>query len=315
MPAAISEVATVPPFEIESLGAGEQRASFRVNDSWCRVHTLELRSGVRLGVTACQFEPSFSFLAVQPPSELEFVVSKGSFLHTRTSDGDELYRGGTALQVGRTKNPLPLVVRSTGEVPTECVSLSMNEAYLRELLGGAELPKPLHHVMESSSPHPLVSQAMPPKLFRLLDEILNADATGAARRLWHEAKSLELLALITDELIAEASAQASHLSTSDVDRLGLVRHWLSEHFATTPTLSELARKVGMSETRLKAGFRALFGQSVFSCLREIRMNEARRLLAKRHLSVTEIAQRVGYANPSKIAAAYRRQYGMSPSTR
>ena len=46
----------------------------------------------------------------------------------------------------------------------------MNEAYLRELLGGAELPEPLHRVLESSSPHPLVSQAMPPKLFRLLDE-------------------------------------------------------------------------------------------------------------------------------------------------
>ena len=113
----------------------------------------------------------------------------------------------TALQVGRTKNPLSLVVRPTGEVPTECVSLSMNEAYLRELLA-IRAPRTAAPRAWEYSPHPLVSQAMPPKLFRLLDEILHADATGAARRLWHEAKSLELLALITDELVAEASAHA-----------------------------------------------------------------------------------------------------------
>ena len=29
--------------------------------------------------------------------------------------------------------------------------------------------------------------------------------------------------------------------------------------------------------------------------------------------VTEVAQRVGYSNPSKFAAAFRRRFGMSPS--
>jgi AraC-like DNA-binding protein len=43
------------------------------------------------------------------------------------------------------------------------------------------------------------------------------------------------------------------------------------------------------------------------------MEEARRLLLERHLNVTEVAQRVGYVNPSKFAAAFRRQFGMSPS--
>jgi AraC-like DNA-binding protein len=30
--------------------------------------------------------------------------------------------------------------------------------------------------------------------------------------------------------------------------------------------------------------------------------------------VTEVAQRVGYENPSKFAAAFRRQFGLSPSS-
>ena len=70
---------------------------------------------------------------------------------------------------------------------------------------------------------------------------------------------------------------------------------------------------GFNETLLKGRFRALFGTSVFAYLRQIRMEEARRLLLERHLNVTEVAQRVGYANPSKFAAAFRRQFGKSPS--
>jgi AraC-like DNA-binding protein len=43
------------------------------------------------------------------------------------------------------------------------------------------------------------------------------------------------------------------------------------------------------------------------------MEEAARLLRDRRHSVTEIAMRVGYANPSKFAAAFRKHFGVPPS--
>ena len=73
------------------------------------------------------------------------------------------------------------------------------------------------------------------------------------------------------------------------------------------------RTAGFSETRLKGAFRAHFGTSVFGHLRQARMEEARRLLLDRRLNVSETAIRVGYSNPSKFAAAFRKQFGMSPS--
>src|SRR5262245_29912121 len=82
------------PFVVESMGAAEQRVSFRVGDSWCRTSTIELRSGIRIGVTACQFEPSFSFSVDQPPSELDFIVSRGAALDARTNGGHDVSRGG-----------------------------------------------------------------------------------------------------------------------------------------------------------------------------------------------------------------------------
>jgi AraC-like DNA-binding protein len=302
------------PFVVESLGAAEQRVSFRVGDSWCRTSTIDLRAGVRLGVTACQFAPSFSFPAVQPPSELEFVVSKGAVLQMRTKNGHGLQRGGNTLQLGRTRRPLQLRVGPVGDARMECVSVSMSESRLLELLGAPELPEAFRAVTESEESSPLVSRDMTPGLFRLLDEISNADVKGASRLIWHEAKSLELIALMTDTLVEAARESNPRLSAHDIERLERVRRYLVEHLDAPPTLAELARTAGFSETRLKGGFRARFGTSIFAYLRQARMEEARRLLLTQHLNVTEVAQRVGYANPSKFAAAFRSQFGMSPSS-
>jgi AraC-like DNA-binding protein len=83
--------------------------------------------------------------------------------------------------------------------------------------------------------------------------------------------------------------------------------------ASPPGLPELARSVGLNEFKLKVGFRVLFGASVFGYLRTQRMDRARRLLAHRELSVTEVAAHVGYQNPSKFAAAFRKHFGFPPS--
>jgi AraC-like DNA-binding protein len=301
------------PLVTESRGGGEQRMSFRAGDSWCSIRSIELRAGVRLGVTRCQFEPSFSFAAVQPPSEIEFVVSKGSTLRARTKSGGELLRGGNTLQVGRTRRALDLQVLPTDGEPFECVSVSMDAARLRELLGTSVLPQVFARLTESETPFALVSQAMTPGLYRLLDEISNADATGTARRLWHEAKALELVAQMTDALVETDRANDPRLSPDEVDRVERVCRRLVERLDAPPTLAALARDAGFNETKLKGAFRARFGAPVFAYLRQVRMEEARRLLLTRRFNVTEVATRVGYANPSKFAAAFRKQFGMSPS--
>jgi AraC-like DNA-binding protein len=298
------------PLAIETIDSSEQRMSFRVGDSWSRTNAFGFRSGVRLVVAACQYEPSFSFDVVQPPAEIELVVSKGAVVLTRTADGRDLERAGTALQLAKVRNVVPLNVRAGGDTTTECVSISMSEAHLRELLGASRLPDAFRDVTESDDEYPLVSRAMTPRLFRALDEIANADVRGPARALWHEAKTLELIALMTDELV---DAGETKVSAHEIERLERVRRSLIEHLDAPPTLARLARQAGFNETKLKGKFRALFGTSVFAYLRQVRMEEARRLLSTRQLNVTEVAQRVGYSNPSKFAAAFRRHYGMSPS--
>jgi AraC-like DNA-binding protein len=232
---------------------------------------------------------------------------------TRTADGHEAPRAGTALRLGRVRQPVPIQVCADGAQYTECVSVSMTAARLSELLGAPELPAAFRAVTQSTDAYPLVSESMTPQLFRVLEEIANADVRGRARPLWLEAKSLELVALMADELAEAEQSRRPLMSAHDLERFERVRRRLVERLDEPPTLAELARAGGFNETKLKGGFRALFGTSVFAYLRRARMEEARRLLRERRLNVTEVAGRVGYSNPSKFAAAFRRELGVSPS--
>ncbi|MFT9017248.1 helix-turn-helix transcriptional regulator [Acetobacter malorum] len=77
-----------------------------------------------------------------------------------------------------------------------------------------------------------------------------------------------------------------------------------------PTILELARYSGLSATRLKMGFRILFGCGPYSLFQSHRMEHAKKLL-KTH-SVTETAMELGYSNMSHFSAAFKKQIGKAP---
>ena len=79
------------------------------------------------------------------------------------------------------------------------------------------------------------------------------------------------------------------------------------------TIREIADRMHVSQTQLKNSFRNYYGNSVYKFIRTRKMQEAAVLLAEGRLSVMEIAGMFGYENCSKFAAAFRGEYGMSPS--
>ena len=79
------------------------------------------------------------------------------------------------------------------------------------------------------------------------------------------------------------------------------------------TIKEIADQMHVSQTQLKNSFRNYYGNSVYKYIRSKKMEQAAALLAEGQLSVMEIAGMFGSENCSKFAAAFRGEYGMSPS--
>jgi Helix-turn-helix domain len=70
--------------------------------------------------------------------------------------------------------------------------------------------------------------------------------------------------------------------------------------------SGAARSKG--DRTLQKGFKAVFGVTPFAYLTQQRMNQSEQLLRQSNCTMAEIANRVGYANPTQFAAAVKQRF-------
>ncbi|MDQ8728670.1 helix-turn-helix transcriptional regulator [Bradyrhizobium sp. LHD-71] len=134
---------------------------------------------------------------------------------------------------------------------------------------------------------------------------------GNLRNLYLQAKALEALAL-SIAYLSEEQRQRQSISARDRQRLIDARQLLQDRFEEAWTISGLAKATGISEKKLKAGFRQIIGRSVHSYLREVRLTAAATMLNEGH-SVTDVALSVGFANLSHFSKAFRELHGVNPS--
>lgn len=133
-------------------------------------------------------------------------------------------------------------------------------------------------------------------------QILQCAYHGAVRRLYLEGKALELIALLLSEMADERSLGPLGLRAGDAERLHEARRILLINSDSPPTIRQLARQTGVNEFKLKSGFRQLFGTTVYGCLRDHRMEQARNLLSEKTMNVAGVAAAVGYINATNAAS-------------
>ncbi|EPY01061.1 AraC family transcriptional regulator [Magnetospirillum fulvum MGU-K5] len=140
------------------------------------------------------------------------------------------------------------------------------------------------------------------RLARLID-----DATP--RRLLIHAAALEFLAWHLGSY--QSQEEGGPVSWRERKALLMARERLLLDLSAPPTIAELARETGLNQLKLKRGFKALFGHSIYALFQRERMDRARALLQR--YGVTETAMRLGYSNVSHFSAAFRKQFGVLPS--
>jgi len=91
------------------------------------------------------------------------------------------------------------------------------------------------------------------------------------------------------------------------------REILQAEYRSPPTIPQLALRVGLNRSKLKAGFRHEFGTTVFAFVRSRRMLEAECLLLDTDMSVSEVAAAIGYSNPGAFSYAFKQERGFCPS--
>jgi AraC-like DNA-binding protein len=105
-------------------------------------------------------------------------------------------------------------------------------------------------------------------------------------------------------LIATMGSQSNHIAA--------VVNWLNENYTEPLLVEDLARRANMSTSTFHQHFRSMTALSPLQYQKQLRLNEARRLMLVKGLDATQTAFEVGYESPSQFSREYRRLFGAPP---
>jgi len=77
-------------------------------------------------------------------------------------------------------------------------------------------------------------------------------------------------------------------------------------------VAEVAREAGLSRRALERRFRSEIGTSIQKYIRKVRVGHIARLLVETHLSISQIAESLGFVDVQHFARYFRADKGMSP---
>ncbi len=260
------------------------------------------------------------------PDRITMPVAGEDFIefHFRLSGSLSLMKGADTLEVSQ--GNLLLWRQPRGRRIIEClhgdgnressVTIYCRPSFIERCFG------PVEAILEPSMARafaPVCEQivAMQAVLYPTLTRLVLDLASGADRSRFGLVRAEALAIQIVAEVLANASFQRrtqignARLSDRDVACLNKARETLSTTFTPAPTIEKLARQVGLSPTKLKFGFRFLFGQTVSEYVNELRMNAARDLLRKSK-PISHVSAELGYDYQNSFTVAFRRHYGVLP---
>jgi AraC-like DNA-binding protein len=199
------------------------------------------------------------------------------------------------------------VTEASAEAPYLCLILKLSAATIAEMVTEAESAK---------APLPPPSRG----LFLQPSSVEMLDAAIRLVKLLDTPRDIPLLAPLVEReilyrvLCSPQGAMLRHIGIADSQgqRVAKAIHWLREHYAKPLRIDHIAREVHMSASALHHHFKAVTAMSPLQYQKQLRLQEARRLMLSEVLDAASAGHRVGYESPSQFSREYSRMFGAPP---
>ncbi len=191
------------------------------------------------------------------------------------------------------------------------ISLSIDASYLRELIG-ERIDHPLvNTILENKQPL-LFEEFVFVPLMKVADDIVKSNVPILLQDFYYKLKTQELICQLLISLVSRDEKKLYSLNIADIKMLYQVKERLLNNFEEAPTIAELSKFSGLSETKLKKLFNQVFGKSIFQYFQNFRMQEAARLLREERLSVSEVGYQLGFSNLGHFTKVFEEVIGVKP---
>lgn len=91
-----------------------------------------------------------------------------------------------------------------------------------------------------------------------------------------------------------------------------VIYYIGKHYMEDISLSSLADTFYLSKEHLSRSFKRETGTNLFSYIMELKLNDAKKLLASTELTLDEIAFKLGFSNGNYFSKVFKKNTGQSP---
>ena len=159
--------------------------------------------------------------------------------------------------------------------------------------------------------------------FSILDHFESAEISGCLRNILREMEQkstgyedicqayMEILIIRLMRSTSLAVLDNPHTTTNH--QCAAVRRYIDLHFKEALTLEQLAEESHMNKFYLAHSFKREFGISPINYMISKRIEESKYLLAETDLSMSQIAQLLGFSSMSYFSQVFHRTQNISPS--
>lgn len=205
---------------------------------------------------------------------------------------------------------LPVVAQVTQasvEAPILCFIFDLDPRRIGELMGEMALPKPAPAAVARGLVVSELTTAILDPVLRLARLL----ATPQDIAILAPAIERELLYRL---LTGEQGLRLRNIAAVDSHshRIARAIDWLKSNFDQPLSIEALAEAVSMSKSSLHHHFKSLTAMSPLQYQKQLRLQEARRLMLLEMHDAASAGHRVGYESPSQFNREYRRQFGAPP---
>ncbi len=301
---------------LEILGpkkAQQEYIAFQSKEKDGTIHRLSPRQDLEVVISDYSFhkEHQLDMLTTKPMVEISFCLQGTRGVHI-SDCAYEITAGTCSLQfIEQVEASFLFNRKESYQMVGIGIPVSTFDHYMDKIESNGESTMNFQDVLKGLS-YRLFQEKINSTDTLILRQMLNAITAKKMTNLELECTVLQLLARTFRTFLSQPINQ-TEFSIRDRAKIRQAQAIMIENMINPPSLIELSRLIGLNDYKLKKGFKEMFGTTVFGYLREKRLEKASYLLQDGSMNVTEVANAVGYSNPSYFSEAFKRKFGTNPN--
>lgn len=145
-------------------------------------------------------------------------------------------------------------------------------------------------------------------------ELFSIKSEGSWRYFEIRSVAYDLLRLLLSDWREMKASETTRVSIRPEERAKLyaIMHMIADDPNKAGTLEQMSQDWGLNRNKLHFGFKHLFGRSISQFAMKQRIDHAKTLLRKGNLKIAEIAEEVGFSEPTNFTNSFKMHVGSTP---